>query len=342
MTDKNTAQLEFGFEGNQYFRNSEKRISRIQKLRERIVSTTEPRTVENTVDPLAEIDILLDAGLNGAELMESVHPDDGMRRAAEVCRQNLSKIASDLELDRALYDAVYALEKTLDAPPEMLVRYLAHTIRDFRRAGVDRDNETRKQIKALNEALVLLAQEFNRNIRDDTRHISLGNTDDLKGLPEDYIDGHKPDERGEIRITTDYPDFMPFMSYAKNSALRRQLFFKYTNRAFPANESVLRDILDKRHQLASLVGHPSFASFVAANKMIGSAKAITSSSIGLPPSHQRDRSTTIRRSRSGSSRTFRTLKPWKTSKSRTTPSLSAQKVSTSTPRRCAPISSTAV
>ncbi len=275
MNEKHTLQQEFGTLGDAFFSDTLKIIDDIQMLRDRIVSVEGARTVDNTVRIMAEIDILLDAGLNYAELMQSVHPDEGMRKAAEVGHQKLAKVASNLELDRELYDSFDALERELEEPDAILKRYLTHTLRDFRRAGVDRDEAIRDRIREINEALVLFAQEFNRNIRNDTRFVTTRSADDLLGLPADYIAAHSPDEHGDIRITTDYPDFVPVMSYARSSALRRKLFYEYTNRAYPANETVLKKILAARHELAGLVGHESFASFAAANKMIGSAEAIS-------------------------------------------------------------------
>ena len=139
MTEKNTVESEFGSKGNAYYAEAQKKIESIRALRDSIVSIEKGRTVENTIDPLAEIDVLLDAGLNEAELMESVHPDAGMRRAAELSHQNLARVAPDLALDRELYDAIDELDKSVTDPPVLLKRYMAHTIRDFRRAGVDRD-----------------------------------------------------------------------------------------------------------------------------------------------------------------------------------------------------------
>ncbi|MCP4197889.1 MAG: Zn-dependent oligopeptidase, partial [Proteobacteria bacterium] len=152
--------------------------------------------------------------------------------------------------------------------------FVKHTLRDFKRSGVDKDDATRNRVKAIKEELVRLAQEFNRNIRDDTRSIEIDDPAHLQGLPQDYIDGHPQGEDGKIRITTDYPDLVPFMSYAKSAEHRQKLHFAFTNRAFPQNIEVLDKILGLRHQLANLLGHDSWASFISADKMIGSAPAI--------------------------------------------------------------------
>ena len=250
------------------------RIAMIRAIRDRVVGSEAPRTVETVVAPLADIDAILDEGLSEAELMESVHPDKGVREAAEIGKRELSTLAANLGLDRELYDALVPLEQTvLSSPTEE--RFVAHALRDFRRAGVDKDAETRDRIQAIKDELVLLAQEFNRNIRQDTRSVYVDDAESLAGLPSDFIAAHKPDETGKIRITTDYPDFVPVMSYAKNASLRRELYIEYLTRAYPTNDTVLTKILSRRRDLAALLGYDSYASFAAEDKMIASAEAIS-------------------------------------------------------------------
>jgi thimet oligopeptidase len=261
-----------GSTGSALIEELHRKIAEIRRLRDRAVKSS-PVTVDSVVGPMAEIDMILDEGLSEAELFECVHPDTAVRKAAEICKQEFSKVSSELALDRALYDSFATLEGKTTSDP-ITDRYIAHALRDFRRAGVDRDEKTRKKIQQIKEELVLLAQGFNRNIREDTHFIELTSPSELAGMPADYVASHEPDANGTIRITTDYPDFVPFMNYARDATLRRKLYIEYLNRAYPVNDAVLRDIFKKRHELAGLVGHDCYASFAAADKMIGSAPAI--------------------------------------------------------------------
>ncbi|GIX22621.1 MAG: hypothetical protein KatS3mg121_1404 [Gammaproteobacteria bacterium] len=102
------------------------------------------------------------------------------------------------------------------------------------------------------------------------RHIELESADRLEGLPQDYIDRHPPGPDGRIRITTDYPDYFPFMQYAADDAARLALYKAFMNRGWPANREVLAQILAKRHALARLLGYPSYAHLVTEDKMIRS------------------------------------------------------------------------
>ena len=83
-----------------------------------------------------------------------------MRNAASDCESDVDKAATELSLDRPTYDALTRLNVSrADAATQY---YVSKTIRDFRRAGVDKDEAARARIKALREELVKLGQQFRR------------------------------------------------------------------------------------------------------------------------------------------------------------------------------------
>lgn len=212
---------------------------------------------------------LSDAGAR-AGLARSVHPDAALREAAEALEQEIEKRSTAMALDRALFDA---LARGSGAELEAESRAVRErTLRDFRRAGVDRDEATRSEVKRLNEELVALGQTFSRNIRDDVRRVRLP-VSELAGLPEDWIRAHAPGADGLCEVTTDGPDLMPFMTWANSSAAREQLWRVARLRGHPVNAPVLAQILERRRELAALLGHDSWAAYATDDKMIGSAKA---------------------------------------------------------------------
>ena len=200
-----------------------------------------------------------------ASLLRSVHPDAAMRDAGEKCEQESEALSTEFSLDPEIFRAL----SEVDASPEdeSTRWYLFRVLRDFRRAGVDKPPEVRARVRALNEELVRIGQEFQRNIRDDVRSIDV-TRDELAGLPDDYVSSHGPG-----RITTDYPDYIPFMTYAQSSAARERLWKVYRQRAHPRNLEVLQRMLSKRFELAQLLGYASWAAYVTEDKMIGSAEA---------------------------------------------------------------------
>jgi thimet oligopeptidase len=205
-----------------------------------------------------------------ASVARNAHPEAAMRAAAEACEQELDGMATRLSLDRALFDVLAACDPLgLDDASR---HFLQRTLRDFRRGGVDRDEATRARIQALSDELVRIGQEFSRNIREDVRHV-LVEPSELSGLPPDYVRSHPPGPSGQVRISTDTPDYVPFITYSESRRAREALWRVYRQRAHPKNLEVLGRLLERRHQLARLLGHPHWAAYVTEDKMIGSAEA---------------------------------------------------------------------
>ena len=206
-----------------------------------------------------------------ASLLAEVHPDPAVRGRCESATQEISRYLTDRSLDADLYAVFAALDPAgLDPDAE---RFLARTLRDFRRSGVDRDEATRERLVQISERATLLSQEFSRHIREDVRSIRI-TPDRLAGLPQDYVDAHEPDADGLVTITTDYPDSIPFRTFAQDAAARRALVAAANSRAWPQNDPILHEMLDLRAESAELLGYPDWPAYDAQTKMIGSGEAI--------------------------------------------------------------------
>jgi len=207
-----------------------------------------------------------------AQSLSGIHPDLEFRTAGENCTQLLSEIGTDMGLSRPIFEAVSALDtSTAEQATSFSVE---KTLLAFRLSGVDKDEATRDRIRELNTELVNTGQTFSRNIREDVRTMELDSVDDLAGLPEDYIAAHPPGEDGKIRVTTRYPDMIPFVTYSESDELRKDLITMSRNRAYPQNKEVLEQLMAKRFELANLVGFENYAELITADKMVGSPERV--------------------------------------------------------------------
>ncbi|CAN5338772.1 M3 family metallopeptidase [soil metagenome] len=218
-------------------------------------------------------DVLL--GLNNIEALGSLfantHPVEGVREAGEWAEIEADKLGTALRQDRAIYDALAAVDPSgFDA---LATRALEKALKDFRRSGVDADEETRAKLTEINERLTSLNLEFSKLTREDVRTIKV-TPEQLDGLPEDFIESHPVGDDGMVTITTDYPDALPTRTYAKDQSVRAAMAKAFLNRGWPDAEPVLKEIFDLRHEYANLVGYPDWASFDADVKMIGTGDAI--------------------------------------------------------------------
>src|SRR5215216_3595336 len=204
------------------------RLAKAQKALDQMLAVEGKRTIDNTLKLYDEILIQVDAASYQTDLIQNVHPDAAMRAAAEKENQKISAFITTLSLNHDIYNALAALD--LDGADQETRHYVEKTLRDFRLAGVDKDEPTRKKIKALRDELVKIGQDFSRNIREDVRTVTANGASELEGLPADYIARHKPDAAGKITLSIEYPDSLPIFSYAKNEGLRKRMFIAYNNR----------------------------------------------------------------------------------------------------------------
>jgi thimet oligopeptidase len=256
------------------------------------------RSAVDVLDLWNDADIALNAADAAAGLLSEVHPDTAVRTLAEERVQDVDRVRTDRGLDRALFEAVDATDVAgLDATA---ARMREHVLRDFRRSGVDQDDDVRARLREISERLTLLEQDFARLTRDDVRSIRI-TPDRLGGLPEDFVQGHPVDDEGLVTITTDYPDYLPFRTFATDADARRRLAHEFLNRGWPAGDAVLHEMVDLRDERARILGYRSWPDYDTDVKMIGTSQAIAEFiervADAAEPAARRDKAVLVERQR---------------------------------------------
>jgi thimet oligopeptidase len=224
-----------------------------------------PRTIENTLVPFDEAVRQNNSAGYFAGLMEQVHPDSSFRDHATAMLTKASAAQTAITLNHEVYNALASLD--LSKSDDATQYYVQRQLLEFRLAGVDKDDATRARLKKLNDQASEQQSMFDRNISDG-QNVVEADPSELDGLPQDYIDRHKPGADGKVRITTDYPDALPVFNFAKSDDLRRRVTIAFGTRAYPKNQEVLTNLMKTRYEIATLLGYPSWADYNAADKMI--------------------------------------------------------------------------
>jgi thimet oligopeptidase len=243
-------------------------MARAEAAAERLRARPPGRRLEEALQAFDEAFSALAEAASRASLARNVHPDPALREVAETCEQDVAALSARLSLDRGLYEALREVEPVADGADPATRFFLEKSLRDFRRAGVDRDDATRARIQALQEELVAIGQEFGRNIKDDVRRLAV-EPRELRGLPDDWLEARPPGPDGKVTVTTDATDYVPVLTYATSGEVRAALWRLYRLRGHPRNLEVLSRLLSRRAELARLLGYPTWAAYATEDKMIG-------------------------------------------------------------------------
>ncbi|PZU59615.1 MAG: peptidase M3 [Sphingobium sp.] len=260
-----------------------------QRARTALEARTGKATMARDFADYDTLGLVLGDGSGEMQLVSETSTSKPVREAAEACVQKLSDAITAVGLSRPIYDRLSAIpHKGLDAKSAFT---LDKMLTNYKLAGVDKDDATRAKVAQLQKEITETGLLFSKNIREDKGDIPLKPAE-LAGLPQDYLDAHKPGTDGLVHLTFDYPDIFPILDFASIRETRRKVTTAFANRGYPANEAVLKTLLEKRYDLARTLGYPDYATLVTADKMIGNperaAKFIEDVNVAAKPGADAD------------------------------------------------------
>lgn len=140
------------------------------------------------------------------------------------------------------------------------------------------------RLREIDAELAKLKLTFGENVLAETNKYELNLTDekDLAGLPEHAKEAaaQTAKEKGKdgFVITLEYPSYIPFMKYAENRKLRKELSIAFGAKGFHNNEldnqkNVLK-IASLRQERAQLLGYNTHAHFVLEERMAKSPENV--------------------------------------------------------------------
>ncbi len=252
-------------------RSTAAELDAARDLVDEIKAASPGRTARQTLSLWNRAETQLANASSRGSLLSEVHPAEAVRSSAEKAMQEVQRLTTGLALDPELFAVFASLDPSgLDASA---TRVLEHLLRDFRRAGVDRDLATRERLRGLQDRAIEVGQDFSRAIRDGARSVSV-RPEQLEGMPEDWLAEHPVDDDGLITVTTDYPDAIPVRTFCRDAAVRRDVLIASLNVGWPENDARLQELFAVRAEIAGLLGYSDWAAYDAEVKMIGRGTAI--------------------------------------------------------------------
>lgn len=195
--------------------------------------------------------------------------------------------SNDILLDAVLFDkvkTVYQQKKDLQLDEEQTT-LLEKTYKSFVRNGANLNEGDKERLREIDAELSQLGLKFGENVLEETNKFELVIEDeaDMKGLPEGIIEAAaqtavEKGKEGKWVFTLAYPSYVPFMTYADNRALRKEMFMAYNTKASKGddldNRDIIKNILSLKNARAKLLGYERYADFVLEERMAESAMKV--------------------------------------------------------------------
>ncbi|KXO74762.1 Zn-dependent oligopeptidase [Acinetobacter venetianus] len=202
-------------------------------------------------------------------LYSNVSPDEAVRKASDDCEIKISQFQTDILQNPKLYQQF----KKLKASDAIDTKFRDDILYDFEKTGIQLPAAKQKRLKAILDELTKIEQEYARNVRDNQEKLEF-TPDELKGLPQSYIDGLKKNDKGNYLLGFEYPEYRPFMELADNDDARKRYQIAFTRRGGEKNLALLKQAMDLRYELAQLFGKVNYAEWVLQKRMAKTPEAV--------------------------------------------------------------------
>ena len=234
---------------------------------------------ENTVLALEHAGKLLDRVTTVFFNLMSAETSDELDAIAEKLMPELTEHGNNISLNPQLFErvkSVYDRKDRLNLTPEES-KLLEKTYDGFIRNGANLKDEEKDAFRKLSAELSTLTLKFSQNHLKETNKYGLHITErkNLEGLPDSAIEAaeHTAKEKGKEGwiFTLQAPSYVPFMKYSRNRELRKELYMAYNTQCTHNDEldntEIVKQLVNKRMELAQLLGFGTYADYVLKKRM---------------------------------------------------------------------------
>ena len=248
-------------------------------------NTTEP-TFENTIEALDFSGSLLNTISKIFFNVNSAETSDEIQNIANEVSPLLAEFSNDIGLNEELFKrikTVYQQKEYLNLTPEQIT-LLDNNYKGFVRNGANLNNTDKETLRNIDKELSQTSLNFGQNVLAATNkyELHITNENDLAGLPDGVkeaakITAQQKEKEGWI-FTLDFPSYFPFMTYAKNRELRKELSIAYGSKNFKGddldNQKNVLKMVELRYKRAQLLGYDCHSNFVLEEEMASAPEKV--------------------------------------------------------------------
>ncbi len=270
-----------------YLPSLKEAISIAKERIENIKSNAEEETFSNVVEALEisgpELDLISGIFFN----LHSAETNDDIQKYAKEISPLLTEFGNDISMDEVLFakiKKVWDNKEKFNLDQEQLM-LLEKNYKSFARNGALLNEADKNKMREISKELSTLGLHFGDNVLKETNDFMMviEKKEDLAGLPEDVIEAaaitaNEKGKEGKWVFTLQYPSVVPFLTYAQNRELRKELFLANSTKGFHGdatdNQNIVKMIAKLRFERAKLLGYESHAHFVLEERMASNPKTV--------------------------------------------------------------------
>lgn len=244
-----------------------------------IVNNLESANFHNTILALEKSGQLLHRVEVVFDNLLNAETNDAMQELDKELMPLLSEHANNITLNERLFERVKtAYEHRNNEPLTAEQRKLTEdTYEGFVRSGANLQGADKEKYRELSRQLSLLTLQFSENNLKETNDYQLVLTDEaqLKGLPQSAIDAAAETAREKQQegwvFTLHAPSYVPFLTYAADRDLRKEIYMAYNTKCTHANAcnnlDIVKQLVNTRLALAQLLGYKDYATYKLERRM---------------------------------------------------------------------------
>lgn len=219
--------------------------------------------------------------------LNSAETNDTKQALAREISPLLTAHSNDILLDEELFSRIQQVyeQRNLIHLTEEQKTLLDKTYKAFVRNGAKLNDAQKLRLREIDKELAQLSLKFGENVLAETNKYELvvENESYLKGLPDSVKEAaaqtaEEKGKPGKWVFTLAYPSYIPFMTYADNRELRKELFIAYNTKSCKGdeldNKQHITDMLALKHERVNLLGYKHYSDFVLEERMAKSASKV--------------------------------------------------------------------
>ncbi|MFL2505386.1 MAG: M3 family metallopeptidase [Candidatus Azotimanducaceae bacterium] len=224
--------------------------------------------------------------------LQAVCNEEALRKVYAEGLLDITKLHTEMDQDLDLFRAYEEIRDSkafsdLSIPKKKAV---TNAIKDFHLTGVNLSTSEKAKLLDLKSSLSTLSTTFSNNVLDSTQEWqkTVTNVEELSGVPKNALSlmSQAALQKGSegYLVTLDIPTYLAIVTHCDNRDLRKEIYLAYGTRSSKVgpggerfdNTKIIYKVLEKRRDLAEVLGFKNYAEFSVSKKMAGSPEEVLS------------------------------------------------------------------